>query len=751
MTVHLLGIRHHGPGSARTVVAALDELQPDAVLVELPAEAEPLLAMAADVDLVPPVALLGYVAERPERAAFYPMANFSPEWCAVRWALAHGAVLRAIDLPLAHSMAMGRDEARDDRAEARRPIDPIGRLAHAAGYDDPERWWEDVVEHRGRPEGAAVPPLDAFAAVADAMTAVRETIAPEWSGDDGGPSIDDRREAHMRQIMRGVAKTGTPTIAVVCGAWHVPALSGTPDRPLPTATADAALLRGLAKVKVAMTWVPWTHRRLVAAAGYGAGVRSPGWYAHVFEHPGPAGVPVWFGQAARLLRERDVMVSPDHLIAASRLATATAALRGRPAPGLEEVLDAALAVLADGRPGPLALIHDELIVGDRLGSVPDSTPMVPLARDLLAQQKAVRLKPEAAERTLELDLRTSRGRARSHLLHRLLAVGVPWGKPDDGRRSSGTFRETWRVRWDPELAVSLVEASGYGTTVEAAATARLQERVAAADVLADLTALVEVALLADLADAVRPAMERLAARAANDPDVAHLMDALPALVRALRYGDVRATDASALRSVVDGLVARVVAGVVPACASLDDESAAATAERLSATQAALALVDHEARRRGWPRVIALVADGSMTHGLVAGRATRLLHDLGSWDADAVGRRLSRALSVGTEPAAGAAFVEGFLAASGVVLLHDGQLLGLIDDWLAALREETFTDVLPLLRRTFGSFEVAERRQLGQLVAGRGDGRPAAPYGWDVDPTRAAAAIATVGRLLGAEP
>ena len=86
-----------------------------------------------------------------------------------------------------------------------------------------------------------------------------------------------------------------------------------------------------------------------------------------------------------------------------------------------------------------------------------------------------------------------------------------------------------------------------------------------------------------------------------------------------------------------------------------------------------------------------------------------------------------------------------------MLLHDGQLLGLIDDWLAALREETFTDVLPLLRRTFGGFEVAERRQLGQLVAGRGDGRPAAPFGWDVDPTRAAAAIATVGRLLGAEP
>ena len=35
MTVHLLGIRHHGPGSARSVLRALGEVQPDIVLVHL--------------------------------------------------------------------------------------------------------------------------------------------------------------------------------------------------------------------------------------------------------------------------------------------------------------------------------------------------------------------------------------------------------------------------------------------------------------------------------------------------------------------------------------------------------------------------------------------------------------------------------------------------------------------------------------------------------------------------------------------
>ena len=66
---------------------------------------------------------------------------------------------------------------------------------------------------------------------------------------------------------------------MVCGAWHAPVL--VPDA-FPTKTADADRLRGLPKVKVAATWVPWTTGRLARASGYGAGVTSPGWYAHLF-------------------------------------------------------------------------------------------------------------------------------------------------------------------------------------------------------------------------------------------------------------------------------------------------------------------------------------------------------------------------------------------------------------------------------------------------------------------------------------
>lgn len=88
--VEVLGVRNHGPGSARSVLAALEELSPDLVLIEGAPELDTLLPLAADPTLVPPVAGLVYAVDSPRRAVFYPLAVFSPEWVAMRWAIERG-------------------------------------------------------------------------------------------------------------------------------------------------------------------------------------------------------------------------------------------------------------------------------------------------------------------------------------------------------------------------------------------------------------------------------------------------------------------------------------------------------------------------------------------------------------------------------------------------------------------------------------------------------------------------------------
>ena len=214
------------------------------------------------------------------------------------------------------------------------------------------------------------------------------------------------------------------------------------------------------------------------------------------------------------------------------------------------------------------------------------------------------------------------------------------------------------------------------------------------------------------------------------------MAALAPLAQAQRYGDVRATDLASLAEVFDGIVVRVLAGLVPACASLDDEAAAVMIEHISSAQQALALRRSPRSRPRLPRGARASSTEQAGHGRVTGRATRVLHDTGYWPSARVEARLGRALSPGTPPATGAAFVEGFLAGSGTVLVHDSELLAIVDRWLSSLTPDAFAETVPLLRRTFGAFEAAERRQLGVLVAGGGSTR-AATIGTGIDPARLA--------------
>lgn len=798
MSVHVFGIRHHGPGSARSLLRALESLAPDLVLVEGPPEADALIPLAAHGEMRPPVALLVYDPAAPRRAVHYPFAVFSPEWQAIRYAVDHGVPVRFFDLPMAHQLvpmdgdegdgpapadgdgsgdSVGADRpisaetappesaesaspesaapddpadpAPADSADEANPVhvreDPLNWLARAAGQTDGERWWDQLVEHRRSD-------ADLFDAVLEAMGALRDELAlPE-------PLREQQREAYMRQQIRAAERAGHARIAVVCGAWHAPALVRKA-----AVRDDAALLKGLPKAKLAATWVPWTYGRLTFHSGYGAGVESPGWYQHLWdqrEQDADAVSIRWLTRAAQLLREQDLSASTAQVIDAARLAGTLAALRGMALPGLAELNQAADAVFwgggaADGTTSlPLRLIRDHLVVGERLGTVPAETPAVPLQHDLARQQKRLRLAPEATRRELALDLRKEMDLERSRLLHRLLLLDLPWGMEQQATGKRGTFHEQWLLQWDPQYGVGLIEAAVWGNTVAEAADARARDQ-ADRTPLGELPRLLDRALLADLPDAARHLMARIDAEAARAADLQHLMDALPDLARMLRYGDVRGTDTTVLGHVVDGLVARIAVGLPLACASLDDKAADEMGARIAGVHGAVTLLQDERHRELWTGALQRVADSPGVHGHVQGRAVRLLLDLGVIGADETGRRMGLALSTASGPDAAGAWVDGFLYNAGLVLLHDARLFGILDGWVAGLDGDAFTQLLPLLRRTFSAFAAGERRGIGELARRGSSASFAAPAtaqagAEEIDRERAAAVLPLVTLLMGLE-
>ena len=261
MATYILGVRHHGPGSARRVRERLEALRPDLILVEGPPEAEELLGQVAREGMKPPVALLAYEPTNPQNAVFYPFAAFSPEWQAMLYAATQGTELHFFDLPLTYRLAQTEvkaeetseaspseaptDEATEELStppteqtesstsatDEESPVevsavlppdeeeledafispDPFDVLAEIDGLSDGEAWWNLRIE--SSPDGAEV-----FEAVSEAMTALREAF-PERTSEH-----DLVREAWMRKQIREAERAGDRVIVVICGAWHAPAL-----------------------------------------------------------------------------------------------------------------------------------------------------------------------------------------------------------------------------------------------------------------------------------------------------------------------------------------------------------------------------------------------------------------------------------------------------------------------------------------------------------------------------------------------
>ena len=119
------------------------------------------------------------------------------------------------------------------------------------------------------------------------------------------------------------------------------------------------------------------------------------------------------------------------------------------------------------------------------------------------------------------------------------------------------------------------------------------------------------------------------------------------------------------------------------------------------------------------------------------------------DTPEAARRLGLALSLANAPAQSAAWVDGFLRNSGLLLLHDDTLWKVLDDWVTGLPEEHFTVALPLIRRTFSTFQTAERRQMGSRVIGSSRGtssRTLVPR--EFDEARANQALPLLAQMLG---
>ncbi|MDX2305876.1 MAG: DUF5682 family protein [Microscillaceae bacterium] len=708
MPTQFYGIRHHGAGSAKSLSEALKKQKPDVLLVEGPPDAEEIIPVMLDKSLKPPVAMLIYDPKNLSKASFYPFASFSPEWIAIKYALSQQIPVQLMDMPAGVSFALDEaelptvEESSQPEQNSTLRKDPLAYIAEAAGYADGERWWEVMVEHRDTSEGI-------FPAIAELMSQLRKELNfPE-------PSRDLQREAFMRKILRDAEKQ-YKNVAVVCGAWHVPALI---DRP--PLKADQELIKGLKKIKTQVNWIPWTYEKLSVESGYGAGVVSPAWYELVFKTRTDS-VIRWFVEVARLFRKEDLDASSAHVIEAVRMSESLAAIRDLSLPGIQEMYEAAVAVFCGGYDEPMQIIRRKLIIGDKMGTVPDSEDVIPLHQDIKKLQKSLRLplrKPDPekpGDTALDLDLRNEYDLQRSHFLHRLDLLGIIWAeKKAAPGKLQGTFHEYWSLDWKPELALKIIEVGIWGNTVFDAAGSYVQHKTSQIEALDEIGRLLLKVLDADLDTALQAVIQKMMDLSALSRDTGHLMRALSPMVKIRQYGNVRKTDLSMVAQVIEGMIPRICAGLPGACQALSEEAAQDLYGMILAVNADIKLLNEASYQQFWEEVLVKLCVSESTHPLIRGACARLLLDQEIDTLENTQEKMSLALSTANQPKDAAHWLEGFLHGNASLLLHNYALWQTLDQWVNGLSSEVFQDMLPLLRRTFANYSIPERQKIADLA------------------------------------
>lgn len=753
--VHLAPIRHHSPGCALALTALLDEVRPSTVLIEGPREYSALLPALADERTRPPIAVLSIDSGH---SAFYPLADFSPEWVALRWGIDTGATVDFID----QSWADQHDD--DDPGALVRTLQAEQHLAHSAGIArlaaelgcrDHDEVWEHLFELR---TGSQFADWRGYFTEVLAWAALARLECDKALLDGDGTHA---REAVMAAMLARHRETSEGPIVVVTGAFHtlalLEALDDTPEGRWVTGRNPGDL-----DVKRPAWLIRYDHTRLDGLRGYGAGMPAPGFWQRAWDADHSSlTIDVLLDVATELRAQGEHLSSAD-IAAAAQHALGLAALRGRAWPGRTDLADAMLSCFVrddSGLSGPLGRAIGKVFGGTALGDLPPGQAAPPLVAE--ARATAARLRfvvDDGATRTVSLDTaRKPRHVARREFLATMRFIGSGFARQTGGAdlvsgTGLGQLFEEWEYAWMPPVEVALISISHQGGTLDEVRSRRIAEQLteqvgnaqAVAGILAELVAMGALdelpAVLAGL-QACYDADSSLASVVGSLHRVTGLLTEAGRLALGGHAGELRPLLASGLAA--SAYLVGPLAEVAESEAEAACRAVLGLRELLRRLREGDLDVDAEAPARELTRLRQQPTAARLHGCLVA-----IAYTDAEIDAAELGTEVAAHLHPGADPDRLATFLLGLLQAAPDLILHSPELLDALNARLAELEPEAFFQILPDLRQAFTWLRPAETAQLASQIAERTGAEVA---GLDAvlrfDPALAAAAQAVERDLL----
>jgi hypothetical protein len=737
----VIGVRHHSPACAGLVREAIERLRPAHVLIEGPSDMNDRMGEFLLGHELPVAVFTSVRQGMRARGSWSPFCEYSPEWVALTGGARAGAEVRFIDLPAWHPAfsALTNRYADADLRFA----EVVEDLCRQFGMVNLDTLWDHIAEI----EAAETTPaelgerlnayFDLVRAASDAGREASDGSERSVASEPSEPSeteemtSDEMRERYMAQwIAAAVHQSPDRPVLVVCGGFHRPALlrlaaslvssEALSQWPDPHADVPESAVSYL---------VPYSFKRLDAFDGYQSGMPSPGYYQRLWEL-GPRGAAETLTEeVVGRLRGRSQRVSTADLIAARVNGEALAAVRGHRQPARADLLDGLVSALVEEAldeplpwsghrmlaPGthPAVVEMVAALSGDRVGRLHPDTPLPPLVHDVDAELERFGL---ADKSSVMLDLTVSAERKASRLLHCLRVLNIPgYGRvsgPDPAAEDS-TFTEEWRVTEHRDRLAALIEAGGYGPTVELAATAVLGERVQSGGGLEVTARALFDAVLCGIEDLSAEVLAELTLSVGGVPDVAPLGETLAAVLGLWRHDQLLDAQQSATLGLV--IVAAVERSLWLLESALAPSGAPAQPLRIAAVRAVRDAVRHAAARLGLDAeralaVMARIADNEETAPDLRGAAFGFRWSLGEPPADA-----ERTIRSAGSPATLGDWLGGLFALAREQCLEEASVLPVLDDLVTAMTDRDLLVALPALRQAFAYFPPRELEAIAKQV------------------------------------
>lgn len=760
--INVFGVRHLSPMGAWHLRRYLDQVRPELVLIEGLADAAELIPHMTRKGTKPPIAILAYTDSLPVRTLVYPLAKYSPEYQAMRWATERDVPVDFIDLPSDIFLALQDIEAERldrQRKEAAEATKSKADADAAAATDDDEGSEGETDNGESANEAAAgqPPPLErpesmyekyaALAGEADYETYWERHFEHNQSDDsyrlaafEFGQSLRELdqdslrwraenlvREAYMRRrIEEAIAAGHKPEkIVAVVGAFHASVLSS--DFPAMTDDELASLRRRASK----LTLMPYSYFKLSSQSGYGAGNQAPAYFELLWEtlergdlHELPSR---YLSQVVRHLREAGTHRSTAEVIEGVRLARTLSALKEGLAPTLSDLRDSAVTLIGHGE---LSTVKEAIVrveVGTAIGELPKGVSRTSIQADF--EREVSRLKLEKYKTTVKqdvaLDLRENRQAKttesafldlnRSSFFHRLRVLGVGFVTPLKSSQQSTTWAEKWSLQWSPESEIQLIEAVLLGETVELAAGYKFKTTLDECESIALAAELVNDACQCGLMQSMEAARRRLQELASATSELTAIAHAAHMLGQVVRYGDVRKFDPEPLLPLVEELFVQGSLAL-HAAATCDDETAVKMLVAIDEMNHVALEHSDRVDEPLWISSLQRLSDADDRNPLLSGYACAILLERGLISNESLTREVSRRLSAGVPADLGAGWFEGLSKRNRYALLARQTLWEQLAEYVTSLEEEHFRRSLVFLRRAFGTFSPREKRQITENLA-----------------------------------